>query len=128
MSSESRENAALEERLRASRPLPDARFVDELEERLLPRAPQPRRARARRPVLLAAGGAAALALVVAGLGLAGGGPLAPSGGDGVRAKENCRFVPVRKHVKTPVVVTGRDGQPEVHYRSEVVTRQLKRCR
>src|ERR687888_381615 len=39
MGSDSRDIAALEERLRASRPLPDGRFVEELEERLLPRRP-----------------------------------------------------------------------------------------
>jgi hypothetical protein len=119
--------AALERRLRASRPHPDPRFVGELEEHLLPRKPEPRR-RARRPLLAAAGATAALAVVVAGLGLAGGGPLAPSGDEGVRAKDDCRFVPVRKRVRSPVVVSGRDGSPELRYRSRVVTRQLKRCR
>jgi hypothetical protein len=119
--------AALERRLRASRPHPDPRFVGELEEHLLPRKPEPRR-RARRPLLAAAGATAALAVVVAGLGLAGGGPLAPSGDEGVRAKDDCRFVPVRKRLRSPVVVSGRDGSPELRYRSRVVTRQLKRCR
>jgi hypothetical protein len=71
---------------------------------------------------------AALAVAVVGVGLAGGGPLAPSGDDGVRAKEDCRFVPVRERVRSPVVVSGRDGPPELRYSSRVVTRQIKRCR
>jgi hypothetical protein len=121
------DNAALERRLRASRPRPDPRFVGELEEHLLPRKPE-RRRRARRPLLAAVGATAALAVVVAGLGLAGGGPLEPSGDDDVRAKDDCRFVPVRKRVRSPVVVTGRDGRPKVRYRSQIVTRQVKRCR
>jgi hypothetical protein len=119
--------AALERRLRASRPHPDPRFVGELEEHLLPRKPKPRR-RAHRPLLAAAGATAALAIAVVGVGLAGGGPLAPSNDEGVRAKDDCRFVPVRKRVRSPVVVSGRDGSPELRYRSRVVTRQLKRCR
>ena len=119
--------AALERRLRASRPHPDPRFVGQLEEQLLPRKPETRR-RARRPLLAAAGATAALAVAVVGLGLAGGGPLAPSGDDGVRAKDDCRFVPVRERVRSPVVVSGRDGRAEVRYRSRVVTRQVKRCR
>jgi hypothetical protein len=120
--------AALERRLRDSRPHPDARFVGELEEYLLPRRPEPRRRGAHRPLLAAAGATAALAVAAVGLGLAGGGPLAPSGDDGVRAKDDCRFVPVRKRVRSPVVVSGRDGRAEVRYRSRVVTRQVKRCR
>ena len=128
MGSDSTDIAALEERLRASRPLPDGRFVEELEERLLPRRPERRPRPARRPLLVAVGTTAALALGVAVLGLAGGGPLAPSGGERVRAKENCEFVPVRKRVRIPEVVTGRGGQPELRYHSEVVTRQVKRCR
>jgi hypothetical protein len=120
--------AALERRLRASRPPPDPRFVEELEERLLPRKPEPRRRRARRPLLAAAGATAALAVAIVGLGLAGGGPLTPSGDDGVRAKDDCRVVPVRERVRSPIVVSGRDGRAEVRYRSRVVTRQVKRCR
>jgi hypothetical protein len=120
--------AALERRLRASRPHPDPRFVGELEEHLLPREPEPRRRLARRPLLAAAGATAALAVAVVGVGLAGGGPLAPSGDDGVRAKDACRFVPVRERVRSPVVVSGRDGRPELRYSSQVVTRQVKRCR
>jgi len=128
MTSDPTDITALEERLRASRPLPGPRFVDELEQHLLPRRPEPRPRPARRPFLVAVGATAALALGVATLGLAGGGPLAPDGGDGVRAKDSCEFVPVRKHVRTPVLVTGRDGRTEVRYRSEVVTRKVKRCR
>jgi hypothetical protein len=120
--------AALERLLRASRPHPDPRFVEELEESLLLREPEPRRRRARPPLLAAAGATAALAVALIGVGLAGGGPLAPSGDEGVRAKDDCRFVPVRKHVRSPVVVSGRDGRAEVRYRSRVVTRQVKRCR
>jgi hypothetical protein len=119
--------AALERRLRASRPHPDPRFVVELEESLLPQEPEPRR-RGRRPLLAAAGATAALAVAAVGLGLAGGGPLSTSGDDGARATDDCRFVPVQKRVRSPVVVSGRDGDPEVRYRSRVVTRQVKRCR
>jgi hypothetical protein len=122
------DTASLEGRLRASRPHPDPRFVAELEEYLLLREPEPRRRRARRPLLAAAGATAALAVALVGVGLAGGGPLAPSGDEGVRAKDHCRFVPVRERVRSPVVVTGRDGSTEVRYRSRLVTRQVKRCR
>jgi hypothetical protein len=120
--------AALEGQLRASRPNPDPRFIRELEEHLLPREPEPRRRRARRPLLAAAGATAALAVALVGVGLAGGGPLAPSGDEGVRARDHCRFVPVRERVRSPVVVSGRDRRPEVRYRSGLVTRQVKRCR
>jgi hypothetical protein len=120
--------AAPERRLRASRPLPDPRFVGELEEYLLPREPEPRRRRARRPLLAAVGATGALAVALIGVGLAGGGPLAPSGDEGVRAEDDCRFVSVRERFRSPVVVTGRDGRTEVRYRSRLVTRQVKRCR
>jgi hypothetical protein len=120
--------AALERRLRASRPHPDPRFVGELEEYLLPRNPEPPRRQARRPLLAAAGATAALAVALVGVGLAGGGPLAPSGDEGVRAKDDCRFLAVRERVRSPVVVSGRDGRAEVRYRSRLVTRQVKRCR
>ena len=120
--------AALERRLRASRPHPDPRFVSELEEYLLPPEPEPRRRPARRPLLAAAGATAALAVALVGVGLAGGGPLTPSGDEGVRAKDDCRFVSVRERVRSPVVVSGRDGRPEMRYGSRLVTRQVKRCR
>jgi hypothetical protein len=30
-------------------------------------------------------------------------------------------------VRTPVVVTGRDGESEIRYRSKFETRRVKRC-
>ena len=116
----------IEEQLRASRPTPDERFVDELEERLLPR-PARRRRPIGRPLLAASATAAALALTVIGAGLLGGGPLAPGGDDGARAGDDCSFVTVRERVRTPVVVTGRDGRSEIRYRSKLETRRVKRC-
>ena len=122
-----REDAELEERLRASRPAPDMRFVAELEEHLLPRpAARPRR-RARRALLAAAAVSASLAFAIVGVGLAGGGPLAPSGGESVRAKDDCRFVRVRERVRSPEVVTTPAGRSEIRYRNRVETRSVKRC-
>jgi hypothetical protein len=121
-------DARLELLLQRSRPVPRAAFVHELEQRLLP-GREPARARLlRRPLL--AGGAAATGLAAAALvlGLAGGGPLAPVGGDDSRAVQDCRFVTVKKPARVPQIVLDREGRPSVRYREQLVDRRVKRCR
>jgi hypothetical protein len=111
-----------------SRPVPPAAFVHELEQRLLPECEPTRARRFRSPLF--AGGAAATGLASAALvlALAGGGPLAPGGGDDSRASEDCRFVTVKKRERVPLIVVDRDGQESVRYRVQLVERRVKRCR
>jgi hypothetical protein len=121
-------DARLELLLQRSRPVPRAAFVHDLEQRLLPER-EPSRARLfRRPLF--AGGAAATGLAAAALilGLAGGGPLAPGGGDDSRAGQDCRFVTVKKPARVPSIVADQDGRPSVRYREQLVERRVKRCR
>jgi hypothetical protein len=121
-------DALLELLLQRSRPVPRAAFVHELEQRLLP-AREPTRARLlRRPLIAGAATATGLASAALVLALAGGGPLAPGGGDDSRASEDCRFVTVEKRERVPQIVLDRDGQPSVRYRVQLVERQVKRCR
>ena len=112
--------------LRRSVPRPDAGWVDELEERLLP-APRKRAAPWRLPqVRLGAAVAAGFAALLVVLALAGVGPL---GGDSsnVRAKEDCTLVRVVRVERVPVVVEGQSGD-SVEYRRERVQRWERRCR
>jgi hypothetical protein len=120
-------DARLETLLRAVRPRPDRDFARALEERLLPRRAARGAARRRRPLLAGAAAAAGLAAAALAFGLAGGGPLAPSGRDDVRAGDDCRYVAVQKRERRPLVVTGSNGRPTIRYRSELVKRRVKRC-
>jgi hypothetical protein len=121
-------DARLELLLQRSRPVPRAAFVHELEQRLVPRR-EPGRARwLRRPLFAGAAAATGLASAAVVLALAGGGPLAPGGGDASRASQDCRFVTVKKRERVPLIVVDRDGQPSLRYRMQLVERPVKRCR
>jgi hypothetical protein len=102
--------------------------VHELEQRLLPAREPTRARRLRHPLFAGAATATGLASAALVLALAGGGPLAPGGGDDSRASEDCRFVTVEKRERVPQIVLNRDGQPSVRYRVQLVERQVKRCR
>jgi hypothetical protein len=119
-------DADVEERLRASRPEPDPGFVAELAARLFRR---PRRHRSpvssRRPIWAAAGVAAAMACAALLLGLTGAGPLA-GGQHATQAKDDCRFVAVKRLEQEPVVVRTANGT-RLEFRKRLVTRQVKRC-
>lgn len=119
-------DAEVEERLRAARPEPDSRFVAELAERLFPAPPQRRVSRRSwRPAWAGAGVAAALACGALLLGLAGAGPL--SGGQHApQAKDDCRFVTVKRLEQQPVVVRTSHGSG-LEFQKRQVTRRVKRC-
>jgi hypothetical protein len=120
-------DARLELLLQRSRPVPRAAFVHELEQRLP--VNEPTRARQlRRPLFAGAAAATGLASAALVLALAGGGPLAPGGGDESRASQDCHLVTVEKRERVPLIVTDRDGQPSVRYRVQLVERRVKRCR
>jgi len=116
--------------LRASRPLPDLEFKEQLERKLFP---QPRMRPARRhagfrPALAGAAGVAGLAALLGGLGLAGAGPLAPGGSSDTRAGDNCRFVRLERLERVPRVTTNPTGDLEIRFRRERVERLVERCR
>jgi hypothetical protein len=113
------ELAPLEQALRAARPAPDREFAGALEHRLLGAPARPRRR--PRPLLAGVALAGALALAVLAFSLAGIGPLG-GGGDGVRARSTCRYVPVRRLVRVPEVVQGR-----LVVQRKLATVRVRRC-
>jgi hypothetical protein len=115
---------AVESALTASRPAPDAGFVAALEQRLFPHARGHPRV-SRRPALVGAAAAGALATAALGLSLAGVGPLS-GGGNGVRAGSDCHFVTVSKRETVPVIARGH-GHSELQFRRQTVERRVKRC-
>jgi hypothetical protein len=124
--------AGVEQLLRASRPVPEADFVDALERRLLP-SPRAERRRSRPrlspPVLWRAGLAvASLALAALVLSLAGVGPLSPGGTRQAAAGDNCRTTIKRHVVRHPVARVAPGGRLEVRYRSRMVSRSVLDCR
>ncbi len=121
-------DAPLELLLERSRPVPRATFVHELEDRLLPAREPARAIRFRRPLFAGAAAAAGLASAALVLALAGGGPLAPGGGDASRASQDCHFVTVKERARVPLIVVDRDGRPSVRYRMQLTKRPVKRCR
>ena len=121
-------DAPLELLLQRSRPVPRAAFVHELEQRHVPERKPARAKLLRRPLFAGGATAAGLASVALALALAGGGPLAPGGGDDSRASQDCRFVTVEKRERVPRIVVDQDGQPSVRYREQLVERRVKRCR
>jgi hypothetical protein len=121
-------DARLELLLQRSRPVPRAAFVHEAEQRLLPEREPAGARRLIRPLFAGAAAATGLACAAVVLGLAGGGPLAPGGGEDSRASQDCRFVTVEKRARVPRIVVDRDGQPSVRYHVQLVERRVKRCR
>jgi hypothetical protein len=120
------EDVALERWLRASRPEPRVGFVDELEHRLIVRK-QPARRKSQRPLLAGLAAALGTAAAVLVLALAGVGPFT-QGGDGVNARDNCRFVTATRVESVPRHVSGPNSQPVVRYQKRTVHRRVRRCR
>ena len=118
---------AVESLLRSAQPRPEPEFVMALRERLFPERRAFGWVRRRRPALVAALGAASVAIAVSALSLAGSGPLAGRSGQDVKAKGNCHFVLVKARGRVPVVVHARDGQARIVYRDEPVERPVERC-
>jgi hypothetical protein len=118
-----RELEAVEAKLRAQRPLPDQRFVEQLERRLLARRSKPR----QRPLLAGLAATGALAATLLGLALVGAGPLAPSD-QSSRASQRCHYVRVERRVREPIVVTRPDGTNALRLRSRSIERRVRRCR
>jgi hypothetical protein len=118
---------AVESQLRSARARPEPEFVMALRERLFPERTVFGWVRRPRPALVAAVGAASVAIAVSALSLAGAGPLAGRSGQDVKAKSNCHFVLVKARGRVPVVVHSRDGQARIVYRDEPVERPVERC-
>ena len=115
---------ATEARLIAVWPAADPGWKEALEERLLP----PARARTWQLRRLGLGLAFALGLAVlaAGLSLAGVGPFAGRSGS-VSARDDCRTVAITRVEPVPTLVTGADGRPRLVYRDQRVTHRVRRC-
>jgi hypothetical protein len=117
--------------MRRSRPVPDARWVGELEQGLLPTLLPtriPSVALFRLPHFrLGAVVAAGLAALLLALGLAGVGPL---GGQAhtVRAKDDCEKVQVTRVERVPIIVVGRNGKERLVTQPQQVRRYESRCR
>jgi uncharacterized membrane protein YidH (DUF202 family) len=117
----------VESLLRSARTRPEPEFVMALRERLFRERTLFGWVRRPRPALVAALGAASVAIAVTVLSLAGAGPLAGRSGQDVKAKSNCHFVLVKARGRVPVVVHSRDGQARIVYRDEPVERPVERC-
>jgi hypothetical protein len=115
---------ATEARLIAVWPAADPAWVQALEERLLP-APRARAWRLRR-LSLGLAFALGLAVLAAGLSLAGVGPFAGRSGS-VSARDDCRTVAITRVEPVPTLVTGADGTPRLVYRDQRVTHRVRRC-
>ncbi len=117
----------VESLLRSAQPRPQPEFVLALRERLFPDRTLFGWARRPRPALVAALGAATVAVAISVLSLAGAGPLAGRSGQDVKARSNCHFVLVKARGRVPAVVRSRDGQARIVYRDEPVERPVERC-
>jgi hypothetical protein len=117
----------VESLLRSAQTRPQPEFVLALRERLFPERTALGWVRRPRPALVAALGAASVAIALSALSLAGAGPLAGRSGQDVKARTNCHFVLVKARGRVPVVVHSRDGQARIVYRDEPVERPVERC-
>jgi hypothetical protein len=117
----------VESLLRSAQTRPQPEFVMALRERPFPERPALGWVRRPRPALVAALGAASVAIALSALSLAGVGPLAGRSGQDVKARTNCHFVLVKARGRVPVVVHSRDGQARIVYRDEPVERPVERC-
>jgi hypothetical protein len=116
---------AIERVLIAAWPAADPAWVQALEERLLAPA-TPARAWTVRRLGLGLAFALGLAVLAAGLSLAGVGPFAGRSGS-VSARDDCRTVAITRVEPVPTLVTGADGQPRLVYRDARVTHRVRRC-
>jgi hypothetical protein len=114
---------ALEALLRAAAPELEVQWRHDTERRLLAHHG---RSTGRWGVLAAATGG--LAVVLAGVTLAGGGPLASSGGDAARAKPGCTTVYVTRAEPLGQVRRQADGSVKVETVRQPVTSAVERCR
>lgn len=114
---------AVEALLRAAAPAPSPAWVHETERALLPQ----RSVAVRRwlPVGITAAG---LAAVVFGVSLAGGGPLASSGGDAAKAKPGCTVSYVTRVQPQGELRQQRDGTVQVETVRRPVTHRVVHCR
>jgi hypothetical protein len=117
----------IESLLRSAQTRPQPEFVMALRERLFPERTALGWVRRPRPALVAALGAASVAIALSALSLAGAGPLAGRSGQDVKARTNCHFVLVKARGRVPVVVHSRDGQARIVYRDQPVERPVERC-
>ena len=117
----------VESLLRSAQTRPQPEFVMALRERLFPERTALGWVRRPRPALVAALGAASVAIALSALSLAGVGPLAGRSGQDVKARTNCHFVLVKARGRVPVVVHSRDGQARIVYRDQPVERPVERC-
>lgn len=108
--------------LRDRRPEPRREFVDQLEDRLMASA-SPRSARLTLTLCVAA--ATAILLVV--LGVAGTLPLGLGSDEPVRATDDCETVIVERTKRQPVFKVDREGKLEVTYRNGRLQRPERRC-
>jgi hypothetical protein len=109
--------------LRDARPVPDDRFVQQVEARLFEKRAARRQ---RRPLAAALGVSGALAAAFAAATLVGSGPLG-SHDDKASAKPNCSDVRVTSPVRRGELVLDKQGRPHVVYRTRPVTRTVRRC-
>lgn len=114
---------AAEALLRAARPAPSLVFSGELERELF----ATRRRWREHPAIAGLAGATALASAFLGFSLAGGGPLASTGGSSATADEHCRTVYVTKVEQVGELVRKPDGTVTVETTREPVTREVERC-
>jgi hypothetical protein len=116
----------LEARLRAARPEPPAAFVRGLETSLFPRAAEPTRRRAWRPLFAAGAVSAALGAVALFLSLLGLSPL-QRGGDDPAAANGCVTVSEPQWVTRPTLVPDTKGGFRLESRKTKIYRQVTRC-
>src|SRR2546421_7883339 len=100
---------AVESLLRSAQTRPQPEFVLALRERLFPERTMFGWVRRPRPALVAALGAASVAVAVSALSLAGVGPLAGRSGQDVKARTNRRFLLVKARRRGPAVRHPRSG-------------------
>lgn len=114
---------AIEDLLRAASPAPASAWVHDTERHLLP-ARGASRAHRWVPFAATAGG---LAAVVFGISLAGGGPLASSGGDAAKAKPGCSISYITRVAPQGEVRRQADGSVQVETVRRPVTRRVVHC-
>src|SRR3954469_584735 len=121
-------DSAIDSFLRRNAPAPDPAWVIDTERRLLGHQRLGRPRIRRHPVAVGAALAGALAALVTALALAGGGPLGGIARKDARAKDTCHVVRVKREVRSPAVLQGRDGKTRIVYTTREITRDERVCR
>lgn len=117
----------LENRLIASRPVPDERFVADLERRLLPVRAEAR-GHHHRPLLAATGAAAAMTAVALAFSLLQQGPTSPEGDGTAKAKGGCLGASDARSESDPSLVRRRKGGLGIRYRERASAARPEPCR